>query len=149
MKYSEQNSTRQIQSQKLKSWSWGAMRRGPLPTVAFLAAIVAIGGLSGCVGYTGAKTGTGKAGVLSGNSATVAFGNVGMGKTAMQSLTVTNTGTAAVNVSSSSIAGAGYTVASGSPSGTKRNRSDCVRATSDRQCNGQFHGYERRFKFTS
>src|SRR6202050_1670823 len=117
MKYSEQNSTRQIQSQKLKSRSWGAMRRRPLPTVAFLAAIVAIGGLSGCVGYTGAKTGTGKAGVLSGNSATVAFGNVGMGKTATQSLTVTNTGTAAVNVSSSSIAGAGYTVASGSPSG--------------------------------
>jgi hypothetical protein len=94
------------------------MRRRPLPTVAFLAAIVAIGGLSGCVGYTGAKTGTGKAGVLSGNSATVAFGNVGMGKTATQSLTVTNTGTAAVNVSSSSIAGAGYTVASGSPSGS-------------------------------
>jgi hypothetical protein len=118
MKYSEQNSTRQIQSQKLKSRSWGAMRCGPLPTIAFLAAIVAIGGLSGCVGYTGAKTGTGKAGVLSGNSATVAFGNVGMGKTATQSLTVTNTGTAAVNVSSSSITGAGYTVASGSPSGS-------------------------------
>jgi Abnormal spindle-like microcephaly-assoc'd, ASPM-SPD-2-Hydin len=94
------------------------MRRGPLPTVAFLAAIVAIGGLSGCVGYTGAKTGTGKAGVLSGNSATVAFGNVGMGKTATQSLTVTNTGTAVVNVSSSWIAGAGYTVASGNPSGS-------------------------------
>jgi Abnormal spindle-like microcephaly-assoc'd, ASPM-SPD-2-Hydin len=118
MKYSEQNSTRQIQSQKLKSRCWGAMRRGPLPTVAFLAAIVAIGGLSGCVGYTGAKTGTGKAGVLSGNSATVAFGNVGMGKTATQSLTVTNTGTAVVNVSSSWIAGAGYTVASGNPSGS-------------------------------
>jgi len=94
------------------------MRCGPLPTIAFLAAIVAIGGLSGCVGYTGAKTGTGKSGVLSGNSATVAFGNVGMGKTATQSLTVTNTGTAAVNVSSSSITGAGYTVASGSPSGS-------------------------------
>jgi hypothetical protein len=118
MKYSEQNSTRPIQSQKLKSRSWGAMRCGPLPTIAFLAAIVAIGGLSGCVGYTGAKTGTGRAGVLSGNSATVAFGNVGMGKTATQSLTVTNTGTAAVNVSSSSITGAGYTVASGSPSGS-------------------------------
>jgi Abnormal spindle-like microcephaly-assoc'd, ASPM-SPD-2-Hydin len=86
--------------------------------MAFLAAIVAIGGLSGCVGYTGAKTSTGKAGVLSGNSATVAFGNVGMGKTATQSLTLTNTGTAAVNVSSSSIAGAGYTVASGSLSGS-------------------------------
>jgi hypothetical protein len=41
-----------------------------------------------------------------------------MGKTATQSLTVTNTGTAAVNVSSSSITGAGYTVASGSPSGS-------------------------------
>jgi hypothetical protein len=118
MTYSEQNSTRQIQSQKLKSRFWGALRCGPLPAIAFLIAIVAIGGLSGCVGYTGAKTGTGKAGVLSGNSATVAFGNVGMGKTATQSLTVTNTGTAAVNVSSSSITGAGYTVASGSPSGS-------------------------------
>ena len=94
------------------------MRRGPLPTMAFFVAIVAIGGLSGCVGYTGTKTGTGNAGVLSGNVATVAFGSVGMGKTATQSLTVTNTGTAAVNVASSSIAGAGYTVASGSPSGS-------------------------------
>jgi Abnormal spindle-like microcephaly-assoc'd, ASPM-SPD-2-Hydin len=94
------------------------MRGGPLPTVAFLAAFVAIVGLSGCVGYTGAKTGTGKAGVLSGSVATVAFGNVGMGKTATQSLTVTNTGTAAVTVSSASITGAGYTVASGNPSGS-------------------------------
>jgi hypothetical protein len=94
------------------------MRRGPLPTVAFLATFVAIVGLSGCVGYTGAKTSTGKAGVLSGSVATVAFGNVGMGKTATQSLTVTNTGTAAVNVSSSSITGAGYALASGSPSGS-------------------------------
>jgi len=86
--------------------------------VAFLAITVAIGGLSGCAGYTGAKTSTGKAGVLSGSVATVDFGNVGMGKSATQSLTVTNTGTAAVKVSSSSTIGSGYTVASGSPSGS-------------------------------
>ena len=94
------------------------MRRGPLAMVAFLAITVAIGGLSGCAGYTGAKTSTGKAGVLSGSVATVDFGNVGMGKSATQSLTVTNTGTAAVKVSSSSTIGSGYTVASGSPSGS-------------------------------
>jgi len=118
MKSFAQNSARQIQLPKLKSRFLRAMRRGPLPTVAFLATFVAIVGLSGCVGYTGAKTSTGKAGVLSGSVATVAFGNVGMGKTATQSLTVTNTGTAAVNVSSSSITGAGYALASGSPSGS-------------------------------
>lgn len=118
MKPSAPNSTKQTQLQKLKSRFLGAVHRGPLPIVAFFAAIVAIGGLSGCVGYTGAKTSTGNAGVLSGNVATVAFGSVGVGKSGTQSLTLTNTGTAAVNVSSSSIAGAGYTVASGSPSGS-------------------------------
>jgi hypothetical protein len=118
MKSSAQNSVRPIKPQKLNGRLLSAVRRGPLPTLSFLAAFVAIAGLSGCVGYTGAKTGTGKAGVLSGSVATIAFGSVGMGKTATQSLTLTNTGTAAVNVSSSSIAGAGYTVASGSPSGS-------------------------------
>src|SRR5580704_14375499 len=118
MKSSAQNSVRPIKPQKLNGRLLSAVRRGPLPTLSFLAAFVAIAGLSGCVGYTGAKTGTGKAGVLSGSVATIAFGSVGMGKTATQSLTLTNTGTAAVNVSSSTIAGAGYTVASGSPSGS-------------------------------
>src|ERR1700686_3546382 len=112
------NSTRQIQSQTLRTRFQAAMRRGPVAMVAFLAITVAIGGLSGCAGYTGAKTSTGKAGVLSGSVATVDFGNVGMGKSATQSLTVTNTGTAAVKVSSSSTTGSGYTVASGSPSGS-------------------------------
>jgi len=87
-----------------------AVNRGPLAFIAFLVAIVAIGGLAGCVGYTGAKTSTGQTGVLSGSLATVAFGNVGMGKTATQSFTVTNTGTAAVSMGQTSITGPGFTV---------------------------------------
>ena len=90
-----------------------AVNRGPLAFIAFLVAIVAIGGLAGCVGYTGAKTSTGQTGVLSGSLAMVAFGNVGMGKTATQSFTVTNTGTAAVSMGLTSITGPGFTVVSG------------------------------------
>ena len=80
--------------------------------------MVAMGGLSGCVGSTGAKTSTGNAGVLSGSVATVAFGNVGVSKTATQSFTITNTGTATVNLGQSSITGTGFTIASGSLAGS-------------------------------
>jgi Abnormal spindle-like microcephaly-assoc'd, ASPM-SPD-2-Hydin/Protein of unknown function (DUF1573) len=84
-------------------------------------------GLSSCSGYTtaantsgngsGSGSGsTGQAGVLSPSSTTLAFGNVAVGTTGTQSVTVTNTGTAAVNIAAATIAGAGFTIISGNPS---------------------------------
>jgi hypothetical protein len=113
MKISIHSVIKHLQFQGLIAPLSTAVNRGPVAFIAFLVAMVAIGGLAGCVGYTGAKTSTGQTGVLSGSAATVAFGNVGMGKTAMQSFTVTNTGTAAVSMGQTSITGPGFTVVSG------------------------------------
>jgi len=99
-----------------------------LSLLAALAVVVAIGGLSSCSGYTvspgtpgggapGAGSGdTGNAGVLSANSTSVAFGNVAVGSTVTKSLTVTNAGTATVNISAATVSGAGFTVVGGNPS---------------------------------
>jgi archaellum component FlaF (FlaF/FlaG flagellin family) len=91
--------------------------------LATIAALLAIIGLSSCAGYTAAaKTGPGTpvtsgAGVLSASSTTLSFGDVAVGNNATQSLAVTNTGTAVVNVSQASIAGAAFSIISGNPSG--------------------------------
>jgi HYDIN/CFA65/VesB-like, Ig-like domain/Abnormal spindle-like microcephaly-assoc'd, ASPM-SPD-2-Hydin/Cep192 domain 4 len=94
-----------------------------LPLIAALTVILAILGLSSCSGYTttasaggSGGTGTGQAGVLSPNSASVAFGNVAVGSAGTQSVTVTNTGTAAVNIAAATITGAGFTIVGGNPS---------------------------------
>jgi hypothetical protein len=98
-----------------------------LPLVAALTVILAMVCLSSCSGYTGATTGgkgsggtgsggTGQAGVLSPSSMSLAFGNVAVGTSGTQSVTVTNTGTAAVNIAAATIAGAGFTIMSGNPS---------------------------------
>ena len=113
MKFSMHSVIKHIQFQRLMARLCTAVYRGPLAFIAFLVAIVTIGGLAGCAGFTGAKTSTGQTGVLSGSAATLAFGNVGMGKTATQSFTVTNTGTAAVRTGQTSITGPGFTVVSG------------------------------------
>jgi archaellum component FlaF (FlaF/FlaG flagellin family) len=113
MKFSMHGVIKHIQFQRLMARLCTAVHRGPLAFIALLVAIVAIGGLAACAGYTGAKTSTGQTGVLSGSAATLAFGNVGMGKTATQSFTVTNTGTAAVSMGQTSITGPGFTVVSG------------------------------------
>src|ERR1700693_2504378 len=113
MKFSMHSVIKHIQFQRLMARLGTAVHRGPLAFIAFLVTIVTIGGLTGCAGYTGAKTGTGQTGVLSGSAATLAFGNVGMGRTATQSFTVTNTGTAAVSMGQTSITGPGFTVVSG------------------------------------
>jgi hypothetical protein len=118
MKFSARNQTKQVHSDASEGTRFGVRKHcKPLTLIAFLAVMVAMGGLSGCVGSTGAKTSTGNAGVLSGSVATVAFGNVGVNKTATQSFTITNAGTATVNLGQSSITGTGFTIASGSLAG--------------------------------
>src|ERR1700683_1142808 len=84
---------------------------GPLTFMIFLAAVIAILGLSSCTAYTNAKT-TSKtpgSGMLSANLTTVSFGTVGVGKTTTQSVTVTNTGTSAVTVDQTAVTGASFT----------------------------------------
>jgi Cep192 domain 4/Abnormal spindle-like microcephaly-assoc'd, ASPM-SPD-2-Hydin/HYDIN/CFA65/VesB-like, Ig-like domain len=94
-----------------------------LPLIAALTVILAMVGLSSCSGYTttasaggSGGTGTGQAGVLSPNSASVAFGSVAVGSAGTQSVTVTNTGTAAVSIAAATITGAGFTIVGGNPS---------------------------------
>ena len=66
---------------------------------------------AGSGGHPGASTGE-----LSASATSVSFGNVAVGSNKTQSVTVTNTGTATVNVSEAAITGAGYTVVGGNPS---------------------------------
>ena len=93
---------------------------------AFLIAVVTVG-FSGCSGYTsnaqstgGGGTGGGgtSTGVLTPSATTLSFGNVAVGSTATLPLSVTNTGTDAVNISAASISGGVFTVISGSGSAT-------------------------------
>ena len=85
-----------------------------------LALVVALIGLTSCAGYTSAGKGGGNpgssTGVLSASSSSVTFGNVAVGNSKTQSISVTNTGTATVNISQATITGAGYTVVGGNPS---------------------------------
>ena len=53
--------------------------------------------------------------MLSASAMSLSFGNVSVGHARTQSVTITNTGTAAVNVSKATITGAGYTVVGGNP----------------------------------
>jgi len=89
------------------------------------AAIVATLGLSSCVGVTGAPAGSKAAssdtvgsGVLSPASSSLSFGNVAVGSSATQSVIVTNTGTASVNVSQAIVSGSGFVVLSGNSPAT-------------------------------
>src|SRR4029077_18318878 len=76
--------------------------------------------LSGCAGVTSAKVNSVAAAadtstsspsaVLSASPAAVDFGNVPVGATISQSLTVSNSGTAAVTISQVSASGAGFTI---------------------------------------
>src|ERR1700723_3601487 len=104
----------QIQNTKLSQ---------PALLLTVVATFLAMVGLSSCAGYTSAaKPGPGTpvtsgSGVLSASATTLSFGDVTVGNTTTQSLTVTNTGTATVNISQATMTGAAFSAVSGSPSG--------------------------------
>ena len=84
------------------------------------AMVVAMVGLSNCAAYTStAKTTpqTPGAGVLSPNVTSLSFGNLAVGNNATQSVTFTNTGLGAVNISQATVTGAGFTAVGGNPAG--------------------------------
>lgn len=92
--------------------------------LATLAVILTAITLSNCAGYTSAasKGSTGATdpgtGVLSASATTLSFGSVATGSTAVESMSVTNTGTEAVNISEARISGSAFSVMSGSGAAT-------------------------------
>src|SRR5713226_2929178 len=82
-------------------------RRSPLDIFALILASLAVLSLAGCVGLTGAGTpaaktsssSTSNSGTLAASSTSLSFGNVVTGSSGPQTLTQTNTGTAAVMIS--------------------------------------------------
>ena len=98
-------------------------RRSLGSVLATLAVILTAVTFTNCAGYTSAaSTGTTGSdpgtGILSASATTLSFGNVAMGSTAAQSLSVTNTGTSAVNITQATISGSGFTVTAGSGAAT-------------------------------
>jgi len=94
-------------------------RRAPLGFFALTLALLAVVSLSGCVGLTGAATPTPKSsssptsGTLSASATNLNFGNVAVGSSSPQTLTLTNSGTAAVTISQASVTGAGFSIVGG------------------------------------
>ncbi len=83
-----------------------------LSVALFLAGV----GLSGCGGYTTANTqSTSGSKTLSASPASLSFGNVSVGATATQSVTLKNGGTAAVTVSQTSVSGSAFSITKGIP----------------------------------
>ncbi|MGH9738128.1 MAG: beta strand repeat-containing protein [Candidatus Acidiferrales bacterium] len=95
-----------------------------LALAAMIALLSATMGLSSCAGYTTNAAGTtgsqgGSAtGTLSASSTNLSFGGVVVGSSSTLSLTVTNTGTATVNISQAAISGAAFSIVGGNPSST-------------------------------
>jgi hypothetical protein len=100
-----------------KAWGKGTFR-GIFALLAALVTILSVIGLSSCAGYTAAAGPAGPAstGLLTPSATTLTFGSVPVAGTATQSISVTNTGTATVNVSQVTISGTGFTVIGGSAS---------------------------------
>src|SRR6202521_2263944 len=96
-------------------------RRAPLGLFALILSSLAVLSLSGCVGLTGAQTpaakssstSTSSSGTLAASATSLNFGNVAMGSSSPQTLTLNNTGTAAVTISQATVTGAGFSVVGG------------------------------------
>ncbi len=95
-------------------------RRAPLGLFALILATLAVLSLSGCVGLTGAGTPAAKSssnspssGTLAANATSLNFGNVAMGSTSPQTLTLNNSGTVTITISQANVTGAGFSVVGG------------------------------------
>jgi hypothetical protein len=96
----------------------GLPKRHSYPTLFAILAMLFIATLSisGCVGLTGAGTpakttsNNTTAGVLAASATSLNFGNVAPGSKSTQSLSLTNTGTAAVTISQATVFGSGFSV---------------------------------------
>jgi hypothetical protein len=93
-------------------------RRVPLSIFALILACLAALSIAGCTGLTSAGTPAAKSsstssGTLAASATSLNFGNVVAGSNSPQTLTLTNTGTAAVTISQATVTGAGFSVVGG------------------------------------
>jgi len=99
-------------------------RRASLAFLTLIPVLLAVLSLSGCTGLTGAATPTANSstttnsndvssGTLAANATSFSFGNVVIGTSVTQTLTLSNTGTSTVNISQGTVAGAGFSVVGG------------------------------------
>jgi hypothetical protein len=94
------------------------MRR-MLALMATLATLSSVIGLTSCVGYTSAaKSQVASTGLLTPSATTVDFGSIAAGGTTIQTVSVTNTGTAAVTIGQATISGTGFAFVGGNPTGS-------------------------------
>ncbi len=89
--------------------------RAPLGLFALILAFAALLSLTGCIGATsagtnGSKTSSNSAATLAASSASLNFGSVAPGSSTPQTLTLSNTGTAAITISQATISGAGFSL---------------------------------------
>ena len=90
--------------------------RGVFALLATLATLSSVIGLTSCVGLTSAaKSQTPSTGLLTPSATSINFGSVATGGSSIQTLSVTNTGTATVNITKATISGTGFTVVGGNP----------------------------------
>src|SRR5579862_8858061 len=115
MKNHADNTNRQSAGPKLQSQPKAPFRRPLGSMLATLAVILTAISLSNCAGYSSASSTTpgAGAGVLAASATTLSFGSVAVGSSAQQTVTVTNTGSSAVDVSQATISGTGFSVMSG------------------------------------
>lgn len=121
MKTHAQKLVPEIAAPRFERHARHAAPREVLSLLALVVIVAAAIGLSSCAGYTTSAASTttqSGTGVLSVSPTTIDFGNVDVGSSATQALTLTDTGTAPVNISGVSLSGSGFTLVGGSYSGT-------------------------------
>jgi hypothetical protein len=95
-------------------------QRSLLDLLMVLAALFITATLSGCTGLTSASapsantsSSTSSSGTLAASATSFSFGNVAIGSSTPQTLTLTNTGTSVITISQATVTGAGFSVVGG------------------------------------